>query len=240
MKISKTQSWRIKVIGQLLTNVARNGDATVNRILNSSSKRIKQDFEEGDVEDGESSSEESEDDEIQQQPKGLSINKHIANRLATRVPGEVFLQDGPCYGMGHNIVKCHVCKYTSKSEREDVLSHGKFEDADSDISCCFYAFRKLRYTKTGNVTVAGYLDPEKDVNKSKSDNSQDDFQIWRGHPSAETQPTDDALEKAKFILGLIGDQFCDMVMQEQKCSVLEQGTSEEQNGGVEESCQRCA
>jgi hypothetical protein len=78
---------------------------------------------------------------------------------------------------------------------------------DGDISCSFYAFRKLRCSKAGHVTVVGYLDPERDPGENDLKN---DLVLWTSRP--DLAPHED-VEKAKFILGLIGDQFCDMVRQ---------------------------
>ena len=64
--------------------------------------------------------------------------------LNNRIPGEIFLQDGPCYGMAYDMTMCHVCKYSTKEEREAVLKHGPFEDEGTEMACCFYSFRKLK------------------------------------------------------------------------------------------------
>ena len=52
----------------------------------------------------------------------ILLYRYITNVLNSRIPGEVFLQDGPCYGMAYDKLEmCHVCKYSTKDERENVL-----------------------------------------------------------------------------------------------------------------------
>ena len=255
----------------------------------------------------ESSSESSEEDEEEEDT--FSLHKNISTLLESRVPGETFLQDGPCFQMAHDgIIMCHVCKYMPKAERRDMLRRGNFDDPDCEISCCFYSFRKLKYMKSGNMVVAGYLDPVKDVKdhsnanlpsggnvvglkvaskptidvslaptetkliaatsseepnitngipaKSSDQSSSldaksnhaplpvDDMSLWRTHSNMSNDGKD--TEKTKFILGLIGDQFCDMVLQEQKCLTLNKEQSENKQvvwkkavKGVREMCDVC-
>ena len=174
----------------------------------------------------------------------LLFFRYITNVLNSRTAGEVFLQDGPCYGMAYDMAMCHVCKYSSKEEREAVLRHGRFEDEDSELNCCFYSFRKLKMrSSTQHVTVVGYLDPHKDVREGTV--TTNDLAIWR--PTASKAATSDDADKAKFILGLIGDQFCDMVLQEQKCVRLNREQADNKLvvwkravKGVREMCDVCA
>jgi lysine-specific demethylase 3 len=117
-----------------------------------------------------------------------------------------------------NALMCHICKFTSATSRLTAIlkgsSHNESIDDDVDICCSFFSFRKLRCTKAGHVSVVGYLDPERDPRETEAKN---DVDMWVSRP--EKAPHDD-VEKSKFILGLIGDQFCDMVRQEQKCVAL--------------------
>ena len=253
-----------------------------------------EDEDESEDEEEESSEDSSEEEEDEEDT--FSLHKNISSLLESRVPGEVFLQDGPCFQMAHDgIIMCHVCKYMPKAERRDMLRRGNFDDPDCEISCCFYSFRKLKYMKSGNMLVAGYLDPEKDVkdlnnaNSSSSGTSSkrvsqtklsssllnennspsssialngphseikcstpipDDMSIWRvGNDASniELSKDDKDVEKTKFILGLIGDQFCDMVLQEQKCLTLNKEQSESKDKvvwkkavkGVREMCDVC-
>ena len=137
----------------------------------------------------------------------FSIERHIRELLQTRTPGELFLQDGPCFEMGYDVPMCRMCKQLPYHERREMLIKGVDEDS-CDISCCFYGFRKLRYTKSGSLSVRGYLDPREDP-------TRDEFALWQ--TNVESPPSDLTVEKVKYILSLIGDQFCDMVQQESKC-----------------------
>jgi hypothetical protein len=67
----------------------------------------------------------------------------------------------------------------------------KFHDLDD---------RKLRCTKSGHVTVIGYLDPDRDPQENDLKN---DVELWTSRPHR--APHGD-VEKSKFILSLIGDQ----------------------------------
>ena len=95
---------------------------------------------------------------------------------------------------------------------------GKFAEESSNITCSFYAFRKLRMTRNGYLMVDGYLDPVKDP-------KQTDIALWSADPAK--APTDVDLVKIKYILGLIGDQFCNMVQQERKCLSLHMSSNKE-------------
>ena len=174
------------------------------------------DEEEEDV--NEEESEEDVDEKPDEEPQKESLSKtsefsmerHIRNLMATRVPNETFLQDGPCFQMSFDLPNCHMCKYMPIQERKDLLMQGNFDDEECDISCCFYAFRKLKMTKSGNLIVAGYLDPHKDP-------TEKDMKIWQGQPLEQGEKPKMSLDKVRYTLGLIGDQFCDLVQQEKKC-----------------------
>ncbi len=137
----------------------------------------------------------------------FNMEKHIRELQSTRVPGETFLQDGPCFQTSPDVVMCHMCRSTSYSERKEILSQGRFDEENSDVSCCFYAFRKLVVEEEGGpVRVAGYLDPVRDP-------KEEDLRLWR--PDASTAPSISP-EMVNYTLGLIGDQFCDIVQQERQ------------------------
>ena len=128
---------------------------------------------------------------------------------------------------------CHECKYMSIADRRALLD---LNTSDSEISCSFYNFRKLTTNKSKTkIEVAGYLDPQRDATTS-------DLTIWQ---KSLTLPTFVDTEKAKFALGLIGDQFCEMVKAETKMK-LETHNSENKTlvwkpavKGVREMCDVC-
>ena len=88
----------------------------------------------------------------------------------------------------------------------------------------------------GSLQVAGYLDPYKDAMEGQ-------MSIWKNSLS---EPVFQDQEKAKFILSLIGDQFCDMVQSEQKCLSMHYEIAENKTivwkptvKGVREMCDTC-
>lgn len=62
-----------------------------------------------------------------------------------------------------------------------------------------------RYTKTGQLAIAGFCDPHKDP-------TEDDLKLWM--PDAENPPKDLDLLQARFLLAKVADQFCDLFVQE--------------------------
>lgn len=72
------------------------------------------------------------------------------------------------------------------------------------FSVDFY-FYVHRYTKTGQLAIAGFSDPIKDA-------SEDDLKLWM--PDPDNPPTDLDLAQARFLLAKVADQFCDLFVQE--------------------------
>lgn len=66
--------------------------------------------------------------------------------------GESFLQDGPCHEVAPKLAKCRECRWTPNQRSRNM----------PNIFCRFYAFRRLRYTKNGQLAIAGFSDPHKD------------------------------------------------------------------------------
>lgn len=67
--------------------------------------------------------------------------------------GESFLQDGPCFEVAPKLGKCRECRWTPNQRTKNM----------PNIFCRFYAFRRLRYTKNGQLAIAGFSDPHKDA-----------------------------------------------------------------------------
>lgn len=63
----------------------------------------------------------------------------------------------------------------------------------------------LRYTKSGQLAIAGFCDPHKDP-------TEDDLKLWT--PDAKNPPKDLDLMQARFVLAKVADQFCDLFQQE--------------------------
>lgn len=68
-----------------------------------------------------------------------------------------------------------------------------------------FSFTPYRYTKTGQLAIAGFCDPHKDP-------TEDDLKLWM--PDAENPPKDLDLLQARFLLAKVADQFCDLFVQE--------------------------
>ena len=165
----------------------------------------------------------------------FNMERHIRELMASRVPNETFLQDGPCFEMGFEVPMCRMCRIVPYDERREMLFKGVDEDS-CDISCCFYGFRKLRATKAGQMQVKGYLSP-------KFDPTDKEMELWMTGGASEPHVPP---EKARYILSLIGDQFCDMVRHEYKCLTPGLNLSENRNvvwkpavKGVREMCDVC-
>ncbi|XP_065222139.1 lysine-specific demethylase 3B-like isoform X6 [Planococcus citri] len=109
--------------------------------------------------------------------------------------GESFLQDGSCFEVAPKLAKCRECRWTQTQRSR----------SNANIFCRFFAFRRLRYTKNGQLAIAGFSDPHKDP-------SQEDLNLWL--PNFNKPPTDLDLEMARFVLAQVGDQFCDLLNQE--------------------------
>nr|XP_015837929.1 PREDICTED: probable JmjC domain-containing histone demethylation protein 2C isoform X2 [Tribolium castaneum] len=111
--------------------------------------------------------------------------------------GESFLQDGPCFEVAPKLAKCRECRWTPNQRSKNM----------PNIFCRFYAFRRLRYTKNGQLAIAGFSDPHKDA-------LEDDLKLWLPNPEAPPQDLD--LETSRFILKQVGDHFCDLFVQEKE------------------------
>lgn len=114
-----------------------------------------------------------------------------------RKTGNSFLQDGVCFEVAPKLAKCRECRWTPNQRSKNTLN----------IFCRFYAFRRLRYTKNGQLAIAGFSDPHNDP-------SEDDLKLWM--PDADNPPTDLDLHMSRFLLSQVGDQFCDLLQQEKE------------------------
>lgn len=111
--------------------------------------------------------------------------------------GDSFLQDGPCFEVAPKLAKCRECRWTPNQRSKNT----------PNIFCRFYAFRRLRYTKNGQLAIAGFSDPHKDP-------SDEDLKLWT--PDANNPPTDLDLYQSRFLLSQVADQFCDLLQQERE------------------------
>lgn len=138
-------------------------------------------------------------------PPGDPLQKPPVAHL--KKTGESFLQDGSCYEVAPKLPKCRECRWTPHQRNKKM----------PNIFCRFYAFRRLRYTKNGQLAVAGFSDPIKDA-------FGEDLKLWL--PEVDNPPTDLDVDTSKFLLTHVGDQFCDLVEQEKEAMALHMGDGE--------------
>ncbi|KAJ3608291.1 hypothetical protein NHX12_025340, partial [Muraenolepis orangiensis] len=109
--------------------------------------------------------------------------------------GESFLQDDSCSEMGPNLQKCRECRVLRSKKGE--------ESAHSPVFCRFYYFRRLSYSKNGVIRMDGFSTPDQF--------DEEALALWLPGMLEESP-----LERttAHYILGFIGDKFCQMVATE--------------------------
>ncbi|XP_053407749.1 daf-12-interacting protein 1-like isoform X2 [Mercenaria mercenaria] len=112
---------------------------------------------------------------------------------------EPFLQDGSCSEVTPKLMKCRECKMTPTQRGKTV----------PNIFCRFYAFRRLKYSQRGFVTIDGFSE--------LSDADQDDIDPWIPK-SPIIEPKID-VESARFIIRRLGDKFCELIQQEKEAHI---------------------
>ncbi|CAD6208707.1 GSCOCG00003515001-RA-CDS [Cotesia congregata] len=132
--------------------------------------------------------------------------------------GDSWLQDLACCDVAPKLAKCRECRYLAKSTLSRIKKQTVF--------CRFYAFRRLRYTKNGQLAIAGFSDPHKDA-------SEVYVQLWLpGNMDQNSKEKDEKTEKSEKdkgadrldldkemayrLLRQVGDQFCDLLRQEKE------------------------
>ncbi len=103
--------------------------------------------------------------------------------------GDSFLQDASCFEVAPKLNKCRECRWSQAQRQKQSLAN---------IFCRFYAFRRLRYTKNGQIAQAGFCDPRQDA-------QAEDLKLWL--PSQELSPPDMDKETAKLILRHLSSEF---------------------------------
>ncbi|KAI4476626.1 hypothetical protein M0804_013443 [Polistes exclamans] len=133
--------------------------------------------------------------------------------------GQSWLQDDICFYAAPKLAKCRECRH--------AITNG-LKNLPQNVFCRFFAFRRLRYTKNGQLAIAGFSDPHKDT-------SEEDLRLWL--PGKDNQDSGNSkddkseknndkdkldkvikgdldLETAHRLLRQVGDQFCDLLHQE--------------------------
>ncbi|KAK0086395.1 hypothetical protein PV325_003271 [Microctonus aethiopoides] len=134
--------------------------------------------------------------------------------------GDSWLQDHACCEVAPKLAKlskCRECRWYSRGPPSRIKKQSVF--------CRFYAFRRLRYTKNGQLAIAGFSDPHKDA-------SEEDMALWLPANQQQLRDKDEKSEKndkdkvadradldlemAHRLLRQVGDQFCDLLGQEKE------------------------
>lgn len=117
-----------------------------------------------------------------------------------------FLQTDSCYEIVPKNIRCLECRRVRQSSlKADKSSAGKQSSRTTwDDFCRFYEFRKLKYTKTSQIVVAGFSEV--------SDAKKTDTTLWL--PNSSNAPKNMNLKIAKYILSNIGNNFCSLVQSE--------------------------
>lgn len=114
--------------------------------------------------------------------------KSVANEL--KKSGKTFLQENACHEMSERLGKCRECRLPPDQRT---------------TFCRFYAFRRLRYNKNGQMAVAGFSDPKKDPDET-------DVRLWS--PNRDDPPTNLDMKTCNFILTNIARHFCTLLSTE--------------------------
>uniref|UniRef100_T1IIC8 [histone H3]-dimethyl-L-lysine(9) demethylase n=1 Tax=Strigamia maritima TaxID=126957 RepID=T1IIC8_STRMM len=134
-------------------------------------------------------------------PKIKPIKQEVKKTKNTIFPGkpngESFLQDGPCCDVAPKLNRCRECRITNTRSKKML-----------NIFCRFFAFRKLKISKTATMANDGFADP--------NSVSKEDLKLWL--PQPDDPPRDLDLSTSKFILTHVGNQFCGLVQQEQEAN----------------------
>ena len=116
--------------------------------------------------------------------------------------GESFLQDASCFEVAPKLNKCRECRWSHAQRQKQSLAN---------IFCRFYAFRRLRYTKNGQVAQAGFCDPKQDA-------GIEDMKLWV--PSQDLSPANMDKDTAEWILENLSSQFYTIYKEEQEATSI--------------------
>ena len=118
--------------------------------------------------------------------------------------GESFLQDKPCLKEAPRLAKCRECRLTESQRNKQM----------PNIFCRFYAFRRLKYAKNGQVCVAGFCDPNRDYSK-------EDDALWNISPKS--APKNLTADQAKYLIENTRTDFDLIIKQERRAVELHSG-----------------
>lgn len=96
-------------------------------------------------------------------------------------------------------------------ENLSMLGNG-FIDLNIPLICRL--FNHFRYTKTGQLAVAGFSDPINDPSK-------DDLKVWNFESDNSSKDLD--VMQARYLLCKVADLFCNLYNQEKKAVEINEG-----------------
>merc|ERR1719334_1283275 len=138
--------------------------------------------------------------------------------------GDSFLQDASCFEVAPKLIKCRECRWSQAQRQKQSMAN---------IFCRFYAFRRLRYTKNGQIAQAGFCDPKQDA-------QIEDLKLWL--PSQDLSPQNMDKETARTILTNLSTQFRTIYKQEQEAETFAEDLTPAWKRvvqGVREMCDVC-
>ena len=138
--------------------------------------------------------------------------------------GDSFLQDGSCFEVAPKLNKCRECRGSLAQRQKQSMAN---------IFCRFYEFRRLRYTKNGQLAVAGFCDPKQDA-------QIEDLKLWL--PSQDLSPKNMDKDNARLILKNLTSQFHSIYKQEQEAELYAEDLTPAWKRvvqGVREMCDVC-
>ncbi|GFQ73560.1 lysine-specific demethylase 3A [Trichonephila clavata] len=155
------------------------------------------------------------------------LSESRPNKTAQPQEGEqiTFLQNTFCFEVAPKLSKCRECRVAlNRTNRRMFNSY-----------CRFMEYRKLCCGKYGNVCSAGFSNP--------SDATPEHMSLWL--PQPEDPPKDLDFETSRALLEHIGDQFCDLILQEEEAKTLHVGLQQRMTWkrivqGVREMCDVCS
>ena len=159
-------------------------------------------------------------------PDEIKVTDPFAKPSITQLKktGDSFLQDASCFEVAPKLNKCRECRGSVAQRQKQSMAN---------IFCRFYAFRRLRYTKNGQIAVAGFCDPKQDA-------QIEDLKLWL--PSQDLSPKNMDKENARLIIKNLTPQFHTIYKQEQEAELYAEDLAPAWKRvvqGVREMCDVC-
>merc|ERR1719150_1581484 len=119
--------------------------------------------------------------------------------------GDSFLQDASCIEVAPKLNKCRECHRESRGSLAQ-----RQKQPLANFFCRFDTFRRLRYTKNGQIAVAGFCDPKQDA-------QIEDLKLWL--PSQDLCPDNMDKDNARLIIQNLTGQFYSIYKAEQEAEL---------------------